>query len=66
MDYLDKVYSDLIVRAPGRYPLADLKEPERFIDAVKELIDGDWLHYLYFSNDYSELIIPNPILGKKT
>jgi hypothetical protein len=61
MDYLDKVYKDLTTREPGRYPLQNLREPERFIAAVKELIDGEWIRNICFTNDYKILIIPEPI-----
>lgn len=57
MDYIDKVYVDLKQRLPGDYPLADLREPEKFMEAVKFLIEGEWLVDVYFSNDYKNLII---------
>ena len=60
MDYIDKVYVDLKQRLPGNYPLADLREPEKFMDAVKFLIDGEWLVDVSFSNDYKSLIINKP------
>jgi len=66
MDYLDKVYLDLTTRPPGRYPLNKLKEPDRFIQAVKELIDGEWIHDICFTADYKTLIIPEPIPEPKT
>jgi hypothetical protein len=40
MDYIDTVFVDLKQRLPGKYPLADLREPQKFIEAVKFLIDG--------------------------
>ena len=61
MDNLDKVYLDLTTREPGAYPIDKLREPERFIQAVKDLIDGEWIHDICFSNDYKTLIIPEPI-----
>lgn len=61
MDYLDRVYLDLTTREPGVYPLNNLREPERFIQAVKDLIDGEWIHDICFSSDYRTLIIPEPI-----
>jgi hypothetical protein len=57
MDYIDTVFVDLKQRLPGKYPLADLREPQKFIEAVKFLIDGDWLPEVSFSNDYKILII---------
>ncbi|TSA34956.1 MAG: hypothetical protein D4R64_10570 [Porphyromonadaceae bacterium] len=67
MDYIDTVYVDLKQRLPGKYPLAGLREPEKFKDAVKSLIDGEWLLDVSFSNDYNTLIIsePDPIMELK-
>jgi hypothetical protein len=61
IDYLDRVYLDLTARPPGRYPLDNLREPDRFIQAVKELIDGEWIHDICFTADYKTLIIPEAI-----
>lgn len=60
MDYLDRVYVELKDRQPGRYPIHNLKEPERFIAAVKELIDGEWLTEVYFSEDFQILVVELP------
>ena len=61
MDYLDRVFIDLRQREPGRYPLDRLKERDRFIEAVKELMDGGWLTELYFTEDYRTLVIQTPL-----
>jgi len=61
MDYTDRVYVDLRQREPGRYPLDNLRERERFIAAVKELMDGQWLTELYFTEDYRTLVIQVPL-----
>jgi hypothetical protein len=61
MDYIDRVFVDLREREPGRYPLDRLKERDRFIEAVKELMDGQWLTELYFTEDYETLVIQVPL-----
>ncbi len=61
MDYIDQVYVDLRQREPSRYPLGRLRERERFIEAVKELMDGQWLTELYFTEDYQTLVIQVPL-----
>lgn len=61
MDYIDQVYVDLRQREPGRYPLDRLRERHRFIEAVKELMDGEWLTELYFTEDYQTLVIQVPL-----
>lgn len=61
MEYIDQVYIDLRQREPGRYPLGRLRERERFIEAVKELMDGQWLTELYFTEDYQTLVIQVPL-----
>jgi len=45
---------------PGRYPLAGLREQDRFIASIKYLIDADWLTDVEFSNDYQFLIKKEP------
>jgi hypothetical protein len=65
MDYIDKVYVALKDRVPGVYPIAGLREPEKFTSAVKFLIDGEWLHNVSFSNDYTSLIISEPFEFQK-
>ena len=60
MDYLDQVFVDLKDKKPGRYPLDSLREPERFISAVKFLMDGQWLTNVYFSEDYKSLTVQEP------
>jgi hypothetical protein len=57
MDYIDTVFVDLKQRLPGKYPLADLREPLKFIAAVKFLIEGEWLPEVRLSNDYKILSI---------
>ncbi|MFA5816653.1 MAG: hypothetical protein WC865_13645 [Bacteroidales bacterium] len=57
MDYIDRVYVDLKDREPGKFPMSSLKDPEKFISAVKFLIDGEWLTNVYFSQNYDSLII---------
>lgn len=64
MDYIDKVYVHLKDRQPGRYPIHNLREKEKFIEAVKELIDGEWLRDVCFSSDYRTLIISEPFIPK--
>ena len=66
MDYFDRVYLDLKGREPGRYSLEHLKEPERFIDAVKYLMDGEWIVDIHFTSDYKTLVIQEPMLPKKS
>jgi hypothetical protein len=61
MDYIDRVFVDLRLREPGRYPLDRLKERDLFIEAVKELMDGQWLTELYFTEDYQTLVIQVPL-----
>lgn len=63
MDYLDRVFVEVRALRPGRYPVDTLKEPERFIAAVKELMDGEWLRDLYFTSDYRILVIQQPFNG---
>jgi hypothetical protein len=60
MEYLDEVFAHLKTLEPGRYPIRNLREPERFIKAVKELIDGSWLPNVHFSQDYFWMIIQQP------
>lgn len=60
MDYTDRVFVSLKDRKPGVYPLKDLKDPEKFVSAVKFLIDGDWLVNVSFSNDFSSVIVSEP------
>jgi hypothetical protein len=62
MDYIDRVYVDLKDRPPGKFLMSGLAEPDRFIEAVKELIDGQWLLNVCFSSDYQTLIISEPFL----
>ena len=61
MDYINQVYVDLRLREPDRYPLGHLRERDRFIEAVKELMDGQWLTELYFTEDYQTLVIQVPL-----
>jgi len=65
MDYLDRVFLDLKAREPGRYSLIHLREPERFIDAVKELMDGEWIRDVHFTSDYKTLVIQEPFQPTK-
>ncbi len=60
MDYIDTVYLELRDKPPGHYPLDKLREPQKFTEAVKFLIDGEWLTNVLFSNDYSVLIMKKP------
>lgn len=60
MDYLDRVYKYILGLKPGRYPLDKLMERDRFIEAVKELIDGEWIKDAEFSSDYFYLVIKKP------
>lgn len=60
MDYLDEVYVALKDRSPGKYPIDRLKEPQKFVSAVKELIDAEYLVDVEFSSDYKFLIVLIP------
>jgi pyruvate-formate lyase-activating enzyme len=62
MDYIDKVNVDLKGRQPGCYPIHNFRERERFTEAVKELIDEEWLMDVYFSQDYRTLVISEPFI----
>ena len=61
MDYIDRVYVHLKDRKPGKYPIHNLREKEKFIEAVKFLIDGEWLTNVDFSADYQTLVIHETI-----
>ena len=61
-DYHDLVYQDLVARKPGKYALKNIKEKEKFIRAVKDLIDAGFLPYFSFTNNYTHLIVPDKII----
>ncbi len=57
MDYIDRVYVDLKDREPGNYLMSSLKDPEKFIAAVKYLIDGGWIINVHWDSSYTTLFI---------
>ena len=57
MDYIDRVYLDIKDRAPGKFLMANLLEPEKFIEAVKFLIDGGWITNVHWDTSYSVFTI---------
>lgn len=56
MDYLDQVYVHLKKLKPGKYRMADLADPDRFIDAVQYLISGEWITDVEFTEDDQDLV----------
>jgi len=57
MDYIDRVYVDLKDRGKSNFLMSSLKDPEKFISAVKFLIDGGWITNVYWDSSYSTLFI---------
>lgn len=57
MEYLDQVYVDLKDRKPGKFLMSNLKDPEKFIAAVKDLIDYGYLPNVHWDSSYSTLFI---------
>ncbi|TSA33882.1 MAG: hypothetical protein D4R64_13230 [Porphyromonadaceae bacterium] len=57
MDYIDRVYVDLKDRPPGKFHMSGLAEPEKFIEAVKFLIDGGWITNVHWDSSYSVFTI---------
>jgi pyruvate-formate lyase-activating enzyme len=57
MDYIDRVYVDLKDRPPGKFLMSTLAEPEKFIEAVKFLIDGGWITNVHWDSSYSVFTI---------
>jgi hypothetical protein len=57
MDYIDRVYVELKDREPGNFLMSSLKDPEKFIIAVKFLIDGGWLVNVHWDSGYTTLFI---------
>lgn len=57
MDYEDKIFIYLQKQPPGwKMPVSRLTDnPERFIEAVKYLIRGEWLKDVCFSADYKTI-----------
>lgn len=66
MDYIDRVYVDLKDREPGKFLMSSLKDPEKFISAVKYLIDGGWLVNVHWDSSYSTLFITEKFPFKTT
>ena len=65
MDYIDRVYLDLKDRPPGKFLMSALAEPEKFIEAVKFLIDGAWITNVHWDSSYSTLFIEEKIPERK-
>ena len=57
MDYVDSVYLALKDRQPCKVLMSSLQEPDRFISAVKNLIDSGYLPNVHWDSSYSELTI---------
>ena len=57
MDYIDRVYVDLKDREKSNFLMSSLKDPEKFISAVKFLIDGGWITNVHWDSSYSTLFI---------
>jgi len=57
MDFVDKVYIDLKDREPSNFLMSSLKDPEKFISAVKFLIDGGWLTNVHWDSGYNTIYI---------
>ncbi len=57
MEYVDQVFVQLKDREPCKVLMASLKDSEKFILAVKELIDYGYLFNIEFNSDYSEMTI---------
>jgi hypothetical protein len=65
MDYIDRVYVDLKDREKSNFLMSNLKDPEKFISAVKFLIDGGWITNVHWDSSYSTLFIEEKLPGKK-
>jgi len=57
MDYIDRVYVDIKDREKSSFLMSSLKDPEKFISAVKFLIDGGWITNVHWDSSYSTLYI---------
>lgn len=57
MDYIDRVYVDLKDREKSNFLMSKLKDPGKFISAVKFLIDGGWITNVHWDSSYSTLFI---------
>ena len=64
MDYIDLVYVALKDKEPCKILMSSLKDPAKFIEAVKYLIEGDWLSNVYWDNDYHTMTIQEKIPSK--
>ena len=56
MDYIDQVYIKVKDLPKGKYPMADLQDPDHFIDAIQHLIDGEWINDIDFTTDHQKLV----------
>ena len=56
MDYIDQVYTKVKSLPKGKYSMVNLQYPEKFIEAVEHLIDGEWLNDVDFTDDQQELV----------
>ena len=65
MDYIDQVFIEVKDLIPGKYLMSKLKDPERFIEAVKELIDDEWVNDIDFTKDY-EYMVKHDFTGFKS
>jgi hypothetical protein len=57
MDYLDQVYLEIKDREKSNFLMSSLKEPEKFIAAVKELIDSGYITNVHWDSSYSRFYI---------
>ena len=65
MDYIDRVYVELKDRPPGKFLMSTLVEPEKFIEAVKFLIDGGWITNVHWDSSYSVFTIEEKLPERK-
>ncbi|MFA5816845.1 MAG: hypothetical protein WC865_14630 [Bacteroidales bacterium] len=64
MEYIDRVYIDLKDREKSNFLMSSLKDPGKFISAVKELIDYGYLPNVHWDSSYSTLYIEEKLPDK--
>jgi hypothetical protein len=57
MEYIDTVFLALKDREPCKVVMSSLQDPEKFILAVKELIDYGYLPNVHWDSSYSVMTI---------
>jgi len=57
MDYIDLVYVAIKDLPPGKHLMSNLKDSDKFISAVKYLIDGGWITNVHWDKCFYTMTI---------